>query len=59
MSKPKYLNTMFAQKVIKAFNKGELTFFNIEEWETKYNGGIKPVPSLGTIEILDYYTRNM
>lgn len=52
---PKYWNSMFRVNVIDAYKKGQLTKQNIEEWETKYNGGVKPHPSLGTKEILDYY----
>lgn len=56
MRKPKYFNSLFAVKVVNAYDNGELDYYNITEWETKYNDGIKPVPSLGTLEILDYYT---
>lgn len=52
---PKFWDSMFRVNVIKAYNNGELTLDNIEEWETNYNGGIKPNPSLGTEEILNYY----
>lgn len=55
---PKYWDSMFRVNAIKAYNNGELTSDNIEEWETKYNGGIKPNPSLGTKEILDYYIKH-
>lgn len=54
---PKWYDKMFTVKVIDAYNSGELTWFNIDEWETKYNGGIKPVPSLGTEKVMDYYER--
>ena len=53
--KPKYWNTNFRNKVVDAYEKGELSFDNIDEWETEYNDGVKPTPSLGTKEILDYY----
>ena len=33
---------MYATKVIDAYKKGDLTLDNIDEWETEYNGGIKP-----------------
>lgn len=52
--KPKYWDTQFRVKVIDAYNKGELTYDNLVEWETAYNGGIRPT-NLGTREILDYY----
>lgn len=55
---PKFWDSMFRVNAIKAYNNGELTLDNIEEWETKYNGGIKPNPSLGTKEILKYYIDN-
>lgn len=55
MRKPKYWNTNYRVQVIKAYEKGELSYFNVTEFETKYNGGIRPNPSLGTVEILDYY----
>lgn len=53
--KPKWYDTRFACKVIDAYNEGSLTYDNIDEWETAYNGGIAPKPSLGTEQILDYY----
>lgn len=56
--KPKYWNTSFADKVIKAFDSGELKLSNIAEWEKSYNGGKAPNPSLGTKEILTYYINN-
>lgn len=55
MRKPKYWNTIYRTKVIEAYKKGELNYCNVTEFETKYNGGIRPFPSLGTVEILDYY----
>lgn len=55
--KPRYWNSTFATKVIDAYNNKELTQKNIDEWETKYNGGKKPNPSLGTKEILNYYIK--
>lgn len=55
MKEPKYYNTIFCNNVRKAYNNKKLTLSNIDEWETAYNGGIKPEPSLGTREILDYY----
>ena len=53
--KPKYWNSMFAQKVIDAYEKGDLTFDNIKEWDKNYNGGIVPSPPFNTGEILKYY----
>ena len=53
--KPKYWNSMFAQKVIDAYEKGDLTFDNIKEWDKNYNGGIVPNPPFNTGEILKYY----
>ena len=53
--KPKYWNSMFAQKVIDAYEKGDLTFDNIKEWDKNYNGGIAPNPPFNTGEILKYY----
>lgn len=53
--KPKYLDTMFGRKVYDAWKNGELTYKNIAEWETNYNDGIPPRPSLGSKELLDYY----
>jgi hypothetical protein len=53
--KPKYYDTRFAANVVDAYNSGELTLDNIEDWEKRYNGGIAPSPSLGTKDILDYY----
>lgn len=53
--KPKYWNTNFASKVIKAYEKGELKLTDIKGWEIAYNGGIDPGPNMGTREILDYY----
>lgn len=53
--KPKYWNTQFACKVIDAYNQGNLTLSNIVEWETDYNDGVRPNPSLGTKPILEYY----
>lgn len=55
MRKPKYWNTRFAVRVLDAFDAGELNFDNVTGWETKENGGIKPVQPLGAMEILDYY----
>lgn len=57
IKKPKDWNSLFATKVIDAYNNGDLTEDNIEKWETEYNGGIKPYPSLGTTEILKYYIK--
>ncbi len=57
--KPKYWDTRFRVNVIDAYNKGELTTENIEEWETKYNAGIKPKKPLGTKDILDYYIAHL
>lgn len=55
MRKPKYWNTRFAVRVLDAFDAGKLNFDNVTEWETEENGGIKPMPSLGAMEILDYH----
>lgn len=55
MRKPKYADTMFAKHVREAFEKGELTWFNIVEWDTAYNGGIKPIPAFNTRELLEYF----
>lgn len=52
---PKYWDSMFRVRVVDAYKKGELTFDNISEWDTNYNGGVPPKPSLGTKEILQYY----
>ena len=52
---PKFWNTRFADNVIKDYEAGKLTFDNIEEWDTAYNGGGKPNPPFNTKEILDYY----
>ncbi len=53
--KPKYWNSMFAKKVIGAYEKGDLTFDNIKEWDKNYNGGTAPNPPFNTGEILKYY----
>ena len=53
--KPKYWNSMFAKKVIDAYENGDLTFDNIKEWDKNYNGGIAPNPPFNTSEILKYY----
>lgn len=53
--KPRWWDSMFRVRVIEAYKKGELSFNNIDEWETAYNGGVKPRTSLGTREILKYY----
>lgn len=55
MNQPKYWNSIFAIAVKQAYDSKKLTENNIEEWETEYNNGVKPIPSLGTKEILDYY----
>ena len=54
-TEPKYWNSRFAANVVNAYDSGELTLRNIDEWETNYNGGVRPQPSLGTKEILNYY----
>lgn len=56
--KPKYYNSLFAEKVIKAYENGDLTFDNIKEWDKKMNGGIDPQPPFNTKEILNYYLRH-
>jgi len=53
---PKWWGSNFSCKVIDAYNEGKLTYKNIEEWETKYNGGTKP-SNMGTKAILDYYIK--
>ncbi len=53
--KPRYWNSRFAAEVIDAYESGKLTLTNIDDWETDYNNGVKPNPSLGTKEILRYY----
>ena len=55
--KPRDWNTMFTVKVIDAYKKGELTLDNIAEWETKYNGGVRPNPPFNTKEILQYHIK--
>lgn len=55
MNKPKYWNSQFAVKVMRAYDDKKLTETNISEWETEYNNGVTPEPSLGTREILKYY----
>ena len=54
IKKPKFWNSMFTTKVIDAYKNGKLTMDNIDDWETEYNGGIKPT-NMGTKEILAYY----
>ena len=46
---------MYTTKVIDAYKKGDLTLDNIDEWETEYNGGIKPNRPMGGKEILVYH----
>lgn len=53
---PKWWGSAYSCKVIDAYNKGKLTYKNMEEWETEYNGGFKP-SNMGTKEILDYYIK--
>lgn len=53
---PKWWGSTYSCKVIDAYNKGKLTYKNMEEWETEYNGGFKP-SNMGTKEILDYYIK--
>lgn len=55
--KPKYYDTTFGFNVRKDFDSGKLTLDNIEDWEIKYNGGIKPKPAFNTKEIIDYYIK--
>lgn len=55
MNKPRYWNSQFAVQVMRAYDKKELTETNVHEWETEYNNGVMPEPSLGTREILNYY----
>jgi len=52
---PKAWNSMFAVKVLNAYDSGELTDDNIDEWETEYNDGRKPYPPFPTRDILRYY----
>lgn len=51
---PKFWNSIFATKVIDAYKNGKLTMDNIDDWETEYNGGVKPT-NMGTREILTYH----
>ena len=51
---PKWWDSQFACKVIDAYRKGELSFDNLVEWETNYNGGVRPT-NMGTKEILKYH----
>lgn len=53
---PKWWGSTYSCQVIDAYNKGELTYKNMEEWETEYNGGFKP-SNMGTKGILDYYIK--
>lgn len=55
LRKPKYYDTVFGANVRAAFDDGELTYDNIQEWDTLQNGGIPPKPAFNTKEILDYY----
>lgn len=55
LKKPKYYNTSFGANVRAAYDDGELTYDNIQEWDTLQNGGIPPKPAFNTKEILDYY----
>ena len=54
-AKPKFYDSMFGEKVRKAYDSGNLTYDNISDWETEFNGGIRPNPPLNTRQILDYY----
>lgn len=55
LHKPKYYDTMFGATVRAAYDDGELTYDNIQEWDTLQNAGIPPKPAFNTKEILDYY----
>lgn len=55
MNKPRYWNSQFAVQVMRAYDDKKLTETNVHEWETEYNNGVMPEPSLGTREILNYY----
>lgn len=55
MNKPRYWNSQFAVQVMRAYDEKKLTETNVHEWETEYNNGVMPEPSLGTREILNYY----
>lgn len=57
MRAPKYWNTLFATKVINAVESGNLSEYNIAEWETEQNEGVPPRPSLGAKEIMLYYEK--
>lgn len=54
MKKCAYWNSVFALVVVNSYEKGTLTFKNMREWETKYNGGFYSA-TLGTREILEHY----
>ena len=53
--RPKSWGSQFAVNVLNAYDKGDLTMDNIEQWDTEYNGGKKPNPPFDTKQILDYY----
>ena len=57
MIKPRFYDTRFGDRVREAFDKGELTWSNIEEWETEYNSGIKPFHELGAEKIMRFYVK--
>jgi len=57
VKKPKSWDSNFTMKLIKAYENGEIDLDDdesISDWETDYNGGKTPKPSLGSKEILKY-----
>lgn len=55
MRKPKYYESLFACKVLDAYERGDLTPSNVAEWDKAYNGGKTPNPPFNTLEIINYY----
>ena len=55
--KPKFWNSIFAMKVIAAYQNDEFDLDDKESilaWDKKYNGGRAPKPAFNTKEIVDY-----
>ena len=55
--KPKHWDSLFTMNAIKAFQNGEFDLKDkesVDNWEASINGGISPIPSFGTIEVLNY-----
>ena len=55
--KPKFWNSIFAMKVIAAYQNDEFDLNDKESilaWDIKYNGGNAPKPAFNTKEIVDY-----